>query len=132
MVIGGYSMVMNYENIINSPIETLAEWLMEFIEEIPFDSVDTKENLITAQRLTRKFANEYAYLTGLYSYAQIKVRKTKNENVMDKQKINHLIDVRDSIGRTMDAVKTLLRAVSRMVTIQDDIKYEEQSAGWLE
>lgn len=125
-------MLMTYENILNTPIESLCEWLCGFIEEIPFDNVDTKEKLMTAQRLTRKFANEYAYLTGLYSYAQIKVRNARCGNLMNKKEINHFVDARDSIGRTMEAVKVLLKAVSRMITIRDDIRYEEQNSRYLE
>ena len=122
----------SFDNILNMPPEQLAGWLCAFLEPIPFDKIEGQNELNEAGRLTRKFANEIMYLTELYNYAQLKVRAMKASNVQNKKTVDNLVDARDNIGRVTDAVKILLRAVSRMITIRDDIRQELNDTKWVE
>lgn len=123
----------SFESVLSMDTETLIDWLYkEFIEIIPFENIENKAHYVEAGRLTMKFANEYAYLSSLYNYAKVRVRKAKASKATPKQCIDDMIDARDSIGRTMEAVKILLKAVSRMVTIKDDIDEELKMTRFME
>ena len=102
---------------------TLLELLRaEYDYEIP-ETLETIDDLKKAGVLIGKLANTYSYMAQLSSYAKIAVRNAKKEK-KDKNEIDDAIDRKTVIDTFAGSIEMKYKAVSRMLTIKQQINEE--------
>lgn len=94
----------------------------EYLFYLP-ETIENADDLLEAGRLLGKIANSYSYLVQLSSLAKINVRKLKREK-KNKDEIDDAIDRKDSINNTVEAVKMQYNAISRLITVKQQINEE--------
>lgn len=115
----------NAEILQMNPID-LQNWLteeFELTEEIPTD-INTIEDMEKASHLIGLFTNRLSYLTALGVYAKMSVRTEKRKGKENKEKADDMIDRQYAIDAAASIVKQQYTAVSRMITVKQEINKE--------
>jgi hypothetical protein len=118
-------MKTNAELLQMKPIE-LQNWLTEEFEltkEIPTD-INTIEDMEKASHLIGLFTNRLSYLTALGVYAKMAVRAEKRKGKENKELADDMIDRQYAIDAAANIVKQQYTAVSRMITVKQEINKE--------
>lgn len=104
-----------YKNVIDKSPQELFKWLTDnFLVELP-SVLMSIEDMEYASSLLMQLAGYYQYLTALLSYAKISTRAAKRN--LSKEAYENMVDKKELIQNTVDAVKQSYNAVSRAVTI---------------
>ncbi len=114
---------MNIQQIMICDIEDLAQWsLREYFTPIPEDvSIETIEGIQKISQMMVYYTNQYSFLASVLSYLKFHTRKSKQEK---DGKSDELIDKKEIIQKALDTVKQKQSALSRMITIRQEINKE--------
>lgn len=113
------------ELFLLSPIVLTKLLWEEYNFKIPFDEETISiGDMRMVQEIITKASNAFSYLTYLSSIAKIKVRQAKREKEMKKEDIEDAIDRKESIGNIAEAVKMQYNAISRLITVKQQINEE--------
>lgn len=114
---------MNIQQIMICDIEDLAQWsLREYFTPIPEDvSIETIEGIQKISQMMVYYTNQYSFLASVLSYLKFYTRKSKQEK---DGKSDELIDKKEIIQKALDTVKQKQSALSRMITIRQEINKE--------
>ena len=100
--------------------------LMEYIENNYFvilpEGIITAEDLSDAGKMLGHLTNSYSYLANQSEYAKIVVREKKGK--IPKEEYQTLMGKRDVIERGAETVKLQYQALSRMITVKQEINHE--------
>ena len=92
--------------------------------DIPIpETLDTVEDLKKAGQLLGQLSNAYSYMAQLSAYAKLQIRKAKREN-LGKSQVDDAIDRKAVIDTFADTLNLRYKAVSRMLTIKQQINEE--------
>ena len=121
---------MSYEKIVNSDPFELNTWLLQSFQcNVPI-SIDSIEALIKANEMLGGLTNQYSYLMSILSFLKIEVkmekRKCKNSETTEDMMLR-----RDCFQDTVDIVKQQYNAISRMITVKQEINQELKMTGGL-
>lgn len=116
--------VINYTDLYHISVENLIKWLdKKFYVNIPA-GLESIEDMQTAGRLLGKLSNDYSYLAMLLSYSKAFVRAEKRKGKDFKTSYEDMIDKRDIIDEMTSVVKMQYQAISRMITVKQEIQEE--------
>ncbi|WP_097005285.1 hypothetical protein [Lacrimispora amygdalina] len=108
-----------------SPMDLTEILWSEYNFIIPFNEETISINdMIVVQELITKTGNAFSYLAYLNSIAKIKVRQAKRSKEMKKEDIEDAIDRKDAISNIAEAVKMQYSAISRLITVKQQINEE--------
>lgn len=110
------------EMLAEEPFHLMELFQEEFGYEIP-ETIDTIEDMRNAGKLLGRLANSYSYLMQLSSYAKLDVRIARR-NKENKEKIDDAIDRKNVIDTFAESVGMKYKAISRMLTIKQQINEE--------
>lgn len=110
------------EILAEDPYTLVTLFSQEYNFEIP-EMIDSVDDLKNAGTIIGKLVSAYSYLVQLSVYAKIDVRNAK-KNKEDKAKIDDAIDRKAVIDAFVDSVDMKYKAVSRMLTIKQQINEE--------
>ena len=113
---------MNISEIMSSPASSVAEWAVyEFFA--PLDNTfETPEALSKLSRDMVVLVNQYSFIASVLASLKVECRIRKNSG--DRAGYEELVDKRDIMQRALDSVKMKQAALSRMVTIKQEIDRE--------
>lgn len=117
--------ITNYtvpEILAEDPYKLMELFQAEYNFDIP-ETLDSVEDLKHAGRLLGQLANTYSYIAQLSVYAKISVRTAKR-NKEDKNSVDDAIDRKAVIETFAETIEMQYRAVSRMLTIKQQINEE--------
>lgn len=117
--------IKNYstkEILSEDPLVLTEKLKSEYLFYLP-ETIENADDLLEAGRFLGKIANSYSFLVQLSSLAKINVRKLKREK-KSKDEIDNAIDRKDSINNTVEAVKMQYNAISRLITVKQQINEE--------
>ena len=114
---------MNINQIVNCEIEELANWSMkEYFTPIPQDAtIETVDGIRKISQMLVYYTNQYSFLASVLSYLKFYTRQAKQEK---SSKYEELIDKKEIIQKALDTVKQKQSALSRMITIRQEINKE--------
>lgn len=116
--------IINYTDLYSISVENLMKWLdSKFYINVP-NGLETITDMQEAGRLLGKLSNDYAYLAMLLSYAKTFVRAEKRKGKDFKASYEDMIDKRDMIDEMTSVVKMQYQAISRMITVKQQIQEE--------
>ena len=116
--------IVNYTDLYSISVENLMKWLdNKFYINIP-NGLETITDMKSAGKLLGKLSNDYAYLAILLSYAKTFVRAEKRKGKDFKTSYEDMIDKRDMIDEMTNVVKMQYQAISRMITVKQQIQEE--------
>lgn len=116
--------IMDFSDLYLISVENLNKWLdNRFYVQIP-NGLETIDDMKTAGKLLGQLTNDYAYLVQLLSRAKAYVRAEKRKGKDAKISYEDMIDKRDAIDEMTSVVKMQYQAVSRMITVKQDIQNE--------
>lgn len=116
--------IVNYTDLYNISVENLMKWLdKKFYINVPA-GLETITDMQQAGKLLGKLSNDYAYLAMLLSYAKTFVRAEKRKGKDFKATYEDMIDKRDIIDEMTSVVKMQYQAISRMITVKQQIQEE--------
>ena len=102
--------------------ELLNRSLIEnYIQEIPV-SIETVDDMIYAGHMMAMITNDYSYLLGVLSTFKIWAKIAKVNG--SKAEYNDMVMRRDSIETIVDILKQQYSALSRLITIKQEINNE--------
>lgn len=111
-----------YSDIEKITMENLIKWIdNNYLKKIPEDIIDNMESFKTGGILISQIANNYVYLTSLLAYTKAAVRTAKRQGKESKELYEDLIDKRDYLDETLSALKLQRDAISRNVTMRQQI-----------
>lgn len=114
---------LGISNVLSMEPEKLAIWLNEnYSFQIPV-VIETADDLRSAGRLMGNLTNTYSYIMSISTFAGLAVREAKR-NKLDKSVIDDCIARRDLIKDFADTIKFQYNAVSRMITVKQNIDEE--------
>lgn len=120
----GPTEIINYTDLYEISVENLNKWLdKKFYITIP-RGLETISDMQEAGRLLGQLSNDYAYLAMLLSYAKMFVRAEKRKGKDFKASYEDMIDKRDIIDEMTSVVKMQYQAISRMITVKQEIQEE--------
>ena len=115
---------MTYQELVEMDPLKLMDWLTQnYTVEIPIQ-LNTVEDMERAGKLLGVLAGNYAYLNTLVSYAKVAVREEKRKGTGNKVSSENMITKRDAIQSFADSQKILYQAISRMITVKQEINEE--------
>ena len=113
---------MNITELLNMDSFTLIEHLyMEYVVELP-EALITVEDMQEAGSLLPKLINAYSFLASASEYAKVLVRENKGK--IPKDELNELMGKRDAIIQAAETAKMQYTALSRMITVKQEINNE--------
>ena len=108
-----------------SPMDLTEILWSEYNFIIPFNEETISINdMFVVQEIITKTGNAFSYLAYLNSIAKIKVRQAKRSKEMKKEDVEDAIDRKDSISNIAEAVKMQYSAISRLITVKQQINEE--------
>lgn len=110
------------EILKKDPFELMELFQEEYDYEIP-ETLDSVDDLKYASKLIGKLANAYSYMSQLSVYAKIAVRNFRREK-KEKNCIDDAIDRKAVIDTFVGTLEMQYKAVSRMLTIKQQINEE--------
>lgn len=116
--------IKDYNDLYSISVENLIKWLdSRFYVSIP-KGLESIDDMKTAGRLLGQLSNDYSYLAVLLSYAKAFVRAEKRKGKDFKASYEDMIDKRDIIDEMTSVVKMQYQAISRMITVKQEIQEE--------
>lgn len=117
-----------YQQLITMDITELNDWLFRaFPCEVP-TCIDSLDEFVRAGNLLGELTNKYTYLASILSFLRIEVKNEKRKNSKSKEAEEMLIR-RDSVQLVFDVVKQQYSAVSRIITVKQEINNELKMLG---
>ena len=115
--------MISWNNIAEAdPAELLEEMKKSFTTKLPtqIESVDEMKN---AQKLLSKLASQYSFLTAVA--VEIKgIKRRMKRDKESKEKVDDMMEREEILTAYCDSVKMNYNAISRMITIRQQI-YDE-------
>jgi len=109
-------------DILTMDVLELNCYLMDtFACSIP-EKMETVEDMDNLSNLLMLFANQYSYLMSCLSYLKIYTKNMKQNNLKDEAA--EMMMRRDSFQMAVDIVKQKYAAVSRVITVKQEINRE--------
>lgn len=112
-----------YKELEMTPSELLNYMKINFLSEVPTEIV-TVEDLEAVGKMISQTTNQYAYLCTLFSAAKIDCRGWRRLSNEDKKQYEDAIDRKDIIQCFVDTVKMRYNALSRLITIKQEVNAE--------
>lgn len=118
---------MNIVQIISLSSDKVAEWAAyEYFRPLD-NSFDTPEDLAKLSKDMLELVNQYSFLASVLAMLKVECRNQKN--LGNKEKYEELVDKRDIMQKALDTVKLKQAALSRMITIKQEIDKELNMSG---
>lgn len=118
---------LNCKDLLNMDTFKLIEYLYEeYVFDLP-EVLLSVDDLQKAISLSSILAGNYAYLATVGEYAKIIVRESKGK--ISKEQLNELIGKRDIVVQASENTKMQYNALSRMITIKQEINRELNMSG---
>jgi len=115
--------MINWNNIAETDPEELLKSMKEnFTTKLPVQ-VESVEDLQNAQKLLSKLASQYSFLTAVAVEVKGIKRRMKRDKAA-KEKVDDMMEREEILTAYCDSVKMNYNAVSRMITIRQQI-YDE-------
>ena len=115
--------MINWNNIAETDPEELLKSMKEnFTTKLPVQ-VESVEDLQNAQKLLSKLASQYSFLTAVAVEIKGIKRRMKRDKAA-KEKVDDMMEREEILTAYCDSVKMNYNAVSRMITIRQQI-YDE-------
>lgn len=115
--------MLSIEEIFSMPPEDLIQIVAEYFQvEIP-PYVDTIEDMEQAGRLLGQCASNYSYLLNMAMTAKIRKRHIKRDGE-SKQSAEDALSREEIFNTYAEIMKTAYNAISRMITIKQQINEE--------
>lgn len=115
--------MINWNNIAETDPEELLKSMKEnFTTKLPVQ-VESVEDLQNAQKLLSKLASQYSFLTAVAVEVKGIKRRIKRDKAA-KEKVDDMMEREEILTAYCDSVKMNYNAVSRMITIRQQI-YDE-------
>lgn len=115
--------MLNWNQIEQAEPEELSVALKtHFSTKLP-TQIETAEEMREAQKLLSKLASQYSFLTSISVEVKNRKRKMKREKA-EKELIDAMMEREDLLNAYCESVKMSYNAISRMITIRQQI-YEE-------
>lgn len=119
-------MLLNNEQILVMDPTSLQKWLdeeFELTKPIPTE-ISTIEDMQAAEKMIAILTNRLSYLSSLGVYAKIGVRHEKRKGKEGKELWEDMVDRQTAINSAEDTIKQKYNAVSRMITVKQEINKE--------
>lgn len=119
-------MLLNNEQILVMDPTSLQKWLdeeFELTKPIPTE-ISTIEDMQAAEKMIAILTNRLSYLSSLGVYAKIGVRHAKRKGKEGKELWEDMVDRQTAINSAEDTIKQKYNAVSRMITVKQEINKE--------
>ena len=119
-------MPLNNEQILSMSPKSLQIWLdneFELTKPLPTE-ISSIEDLENAEKLISILTNRLAYLSSLGVFAKIAVRDAKRLGKEHKEKWEDMVDRQTAINTAEETVKQKYNAISRMITVKQEINKE--------
>lgn len=117
-----------YRQLACMDVVELNEWLLiTFACDVP-TCIDSLDEFIRMGNLLGELTNKYTYLTSILSFLCIEVKIEKKKNGKSKEADDMLMR-RDSVQLVYNAVKQQYNAVSRIITVKQEINNELKMLG---
>lgn len=118
---------LNCKDLLNMETFDLLEHLYQkYVFDLP-EVLLSVDDLQKAISLSSILASNYSYLATVGEYAKIIVRESKGK--ITKEQLNELIGKRDIIVQSAENCKMQYNALSRMITIKQEINRELGMSG---
>lgn len=104
------------------PEQLLMEMHENFKTTIPI-SIETIRDMENAGRLLGRYASEYSYLSNMAMLAKLKKRTLKQDKA-DKKIIEDALSREEIFSNFADIAKSSYNAISRMITVKQQINDE--------
>ena len=109
------------QEILTSDVISVVNWCVkEFHQPISGD-IESAEDMKNIAKQLFEISNKYSYLSSILSYLKYYIREAKGK---DKELASTLIDKKEAINNALECIKTKYNALSRQVTIRQDIMRE--------
>lgn len=113
---------MQFNKFIEQDVYEMIEYINhEFFIVLP-DNILTIDDMQNVGSMLSKLINGYTFLSNLGEYAKILVRDKKGK--ITKDELQTLMGKRDIILQAADTVKMQYNALSRMITVKQEINNE--------
>lgn len=113
---------MSIKNILEMDVFELIEYINhDFYVTLP-ENIISIEDMQDASKMLAKLINSYTFLSNMAEYTKILVRQNKGK--IEKDELNMLIGKRDVLVQAVDTVKMQYSALSRMITVKQEINNE--------
>lgn len=119
-------MPLNNEQILAMEPTKLQDWLnkeFELTKPIPTE-ISSIEDMTNAEKMIAVLTNRLSYLSSLGIYAKIAVRAAKRKGKESKEEWEDMVDRQTAINSAEDTIKQQYNAVSRMITVKQEINKE--------
>ena len=113
---------MNIIQIISYAPDKVASWAVdEFFGPLD-NSFESPEALTKLSADMVTLVNQYSFIASVLATLKVECRNQKN--LGNKKKYEELVDKRDILQKALDSVKLKQAALSRMITIKQEIDRE--------
>lgn len=110
------------KDIIKAPASDVIDWAIpEFFEPLT-NTFDSTDDMVQISKDIIKLVNQYSYLAATLAALKVECRVAKNTK--PKAEYEDMVDKKEVIQKALDAVKLKHSALSRMVTIKQEINKE--------
>lgn len=118
--------MMTYKELIQSKTSMeMADWITkDFSLSIP-ETIESVDDMILVSKLMADTANKISYISNLLSYAKVMQREAKRKTgSISKTESEDLIDKKEILSNTLETLTLQHKALSRMITIRQEIMNE--------
>lgn len=113
---------MKYTEFLEMETYAMLDYITNnFYVTLP-ESILTVDDMQAVGPMLSKLINGYTFLSNLGEYAKIMVREKKGK--VDKDTLQSLMGKRDILLQAADTTKMQYSALSRMITVKQEINYE--------
>ena len=116
-------MAISWKRVYEAPPQELLQALKEnFTTKLP-TQIETPDDMRDAQKLLSRLASQYSFLQAISVEIKGRKRKLKRDKA-EKNEIDDMMEREEMLNAYCDSVKMSYNAISRMITIRQQI-YEE-------
>lgn len=114
--------MLSYDQVCTMDLlDVVKDMNHEFCIEIP-TQIDSLEEMSSAGTMLGDLTNEYTYMVALLAMMKATVRIAKRK--LPKEQYEDLVGKRDAVSDIVDLLKQQYQAISRMITVKQEINQE--------
>lgn len=114
--------MLSYDQVCTMDLlDVVKDMNHEFCIEIP-TQIDSLEEMSSAGSMLGDLTNEYTYMVALLAMMKATVRIAKRK--LPKEQYEDLVGKRDAVSDIVDLLKQQYQAISRMITVKQEINQE--------
>ena len=114
--------MLSYDQVCTMDLlDVVKDMNHEFCIEIP-TQIDSLEEMSSAGTMLGDLTNEYTYMVALLAMMKATVRIAKRK--FPKEQYEDLVGKRDAVSDIVDLLKQQYQAISRMITVKQEINQE--------